>query len=188
WLMVRILTADARHRIARLLLADALRHGFNLAHNSPPSRSWARRKVIANVFKKRLSRLEFISVVAGTFDGDFAFQMALHADGIAPVGRKVGRVNDRSGRARWRPRKLGCCCNVLSTRAVAPFTTDARMQKWRSGIEVFRSLHRRLHATDVAAQTAWESRQSQGNFPTVLICGSHIPATLVAIPVDRGFE
>ena len=42
---------------------------------------------IADVIGERVARAEFVYVTPRPLDGDFAFQVALHADFIAPGGR-----------------------------------------------------------------------------------------------------
>ena len=104
--------------------------------------------------------------------------MTLHADGVTALGRELGRVHNRSRRAR----------NVSCARAVTAFAADARMKKCRHRIEVLGSFDRRSHATDVAAQTTGEGRKVEGNLSRVLVGRRHVPALLMAVPVDRRFK
>src|ERR1700687_3957795 len=117
------------------------------------------------------------------FDRNFAFQMTLHAHRVAAFRRKPGGIYDRTRRA--------CdlrASDMCGSRAMTPLAADAGIQECGLWIEVLGPQHRRTHAADVATQTTGEGRQVEGDLARVLVRRSHVPALLVAIPVDRGLE
>ena len=119
-LVVRIVTTGAGHGISRFPLAHALRHGLDLADPAQTPCA-AVQNVIAHVIKKRFPGLEVISVASGTLNRDLAFQMALHANCVAPLWRELGGVHNGSG----------CPGNVCCAWAVAAFAADASMKEGR---------------------------------------------------------
>ena len=118
-----------------------------------------------------------------TLNRHLTFQMALHADGIAAVGRELGRIHDGTGSPGVFRRS-----DMRRARTVAAFTSDAGMEERRHRVEIIGSLDRRPHATDVATQATGIGRQIQGNFARILIGRRHVPTPLIAIPIHRRFE
>src|SRR5258708_10413548 len=84
-MVVRIVTTDTGHRIARFNLAFALPQSFKLAVG-PQSRSLGSRKnVMADVIVENLARTEIVGVAPGALHFRPAFQIALHANRIAAL-------------------------------------------------------------------------------------------------------
>src|SRR5579864_3787327 len=157
-----IVASGARHGVASLLLADALRQRLDLADRSKFALRVRKSKVM-DVFRQFLARLVFVEMAPGLFNRRPALEMALHADLVAPGRIEFGGIND-------------CAAfRVLFSWSVAAFATDAGLGERRVWVTVLRSLNRRLHAADVAMKATGEGRQIQWELGCIAESGRHIP-------------
>ena len=79
-----------------------------------------------NVVGKIVAGLEVRERAPGLLDGDVAFEMALHADGVATGGRKLHGIDDGTFVVRMR-----------FTGAMTTFAGDARVIEQRQPVFVF---------------------------------------------------
>src|SRR5208283_4755536 len=115
---MRIVTTDARHGVARLLLASALSQGLELAVGAQSRRRLVGRDVVADVVGEVVAGAKLVQMLAGSLDGGVALEMTLHADGVAAVRRELGGIDD-----------CATAGSVRSSLAVTTFATDAGLRK-----------------------------------------------------------
>jgi hypothetical protein len=139
---MRIVAARTRHGVARLLLALALRKGLYLADRAKSRTRSVDEEKVPNVVGERVAGLEFVSMTSWAFNGRLAFQMALHADVIAPLRRQLGRIDDRTA------------IDVRTSGTMAALASHAIVSERRLGIAVVRALRGSLHSTHTATQAA----------------------------------
>src|SRR5690349_1565728 len=136
---VRIMTACTRHGVAAFLFAHAVGKGLNLTHGTQFRFGVAVRNVMANVVSQPIAGLELISMAAAALDPGFPFQMALHANRVAPIRCQLGRIDD------WPS------FDVFLPAPVTAFAADSRGPEDRRSITVLGSWRRSFHLADVAA-------------------------------------
>jgi hypothetical protein len=72
--------------------------------------------------------------------------------------------------------------------AMATLAGNSGMKKWLTGEFTVAARHRSLHAARVAIQATGECREIQRNLPRIDVCGSHVPAPFLGIPIDGSLE
>src|SRR5579862_9602053 len=82
WLPVRIMTASARHSVARFFLTRTLRQCLELANGSQAAALLISNHKIANEVGQVVSRPIVVNVSPRPLDCSLAFEMALHADRV----------------------------------------------------------------------------------------------------------
>lgn len=88
-----IMAGGAGEGIAGLELAFALIERFELARRAKIARSVGENKIV-DVVLQIVARTKLIELATGLANRYVAFQMALHADSIAPPGGKFGGIHD----------------------------------------------------------------------------------------------
>ena len=111
-----------------------------------------------------------------TFDGGFAFQVALHADVITPRGSQLGGVDDRT------------TVDVCGSGAVAAFASYSVVSERRLGIAVVGAGRGRPHPAYVAMQATRVGGKVQRDLACGLVGGGHVPDLLVGVPVHGRLE
>jgi hypothetical protein len=93
---VRVMATDTPHLVGRFSFADTLRECFGLAERAKPVIRVAAQNEIVDEVRQLVSRLKIGQGTPRLLDGDATFEMAPHADGIAPIGRQLREVHNRS--------------------------------------------------------------------------------------------
>ena len=88
-----IMAGGAGEGIARFELALALIERFELAGGAKIARGTGENKIM-HVVLQIVARTKLIELVTGLANRYVAFQMALHADSIAPAGGQLGGIHD----------------------------------------------------------------------------------------------
>ena len=171
------MATDTPHLVGRFSFADTLRECFGLAERANPVIRVAGQNEIVDEVRQLVSRLKIGQGTPRLLDGDATLEMTPHADGIAPIGRQLRGVHNRSARL-----------HVRGTLAVAPLARYPSMRKQWLLVAVFRSRKRRLRIAGVTGKTGEYSRKVHGDFAIFLIGRRHVPKALLAIPVDGCFK
>jgi hypothetical protein len=96
---VGVVASGAGERVARGAFANALRQGFELADGAQFLFSVTCEDVVAHELGEIVAGAKLIEVAAGLFDDGVAFEMTLHADGVASHGIQFRGIDDAFGRA-----------------------------------------------------------------------------------------
>ena len=88
-----IMAGGAGEGIAGFELAFAAVERFELAGGAKIARGTGENKIV-DVVLQIIARTKLIELATGLANRYVAFQMALHADGIAPPGGKFGGIHD----------------------------------------------------------------------------------------------
>src|SRR5271156_4543389 len=151
------MTAHARHRVTRLLLALALRQRFHLAHRAQRKRRRgllrSDQHEVANVIGERIPWPVFVNMVPSTLDRNLTLEMALHAYLIAASRCQLHGIDDRRIDDRWDDRGIDhrrisnpFSPSMLRALAIAAFAAPPILSERGIWVKVLRASQRRLHS------------------------------------------
>src|SRR5215467_8209391 len=130
-----------------------------------------------DVVGKTISRLELMHLFSRLLHRDRSLEVALHANRIAPLGRQLGRVQNRA-----------LAASMVGARPMTPPTANASMQERFSRKVAVRPGDRTLHPARVTVQAVDVGRQVEWNLQSLRVGWRHVPSLLLRVPIDGRFE
>src|SRR5690349_8342948 len=148
WCRMRIMTRCAAHRIARLLLTNALPQSLKLAARAQSLPTRIGLHEVSNEIGNRITRAKIIKMATALLNCRISFEMTLHADRIPLRRAELRRIHNRPAAPQMHAR--------VSVAALARHS--GVLKRWL-GIPVLRSRRRRRHPARMTKKAACNRRK-----------------------------
>lgn len=120
---------------------------------------------------------EIVEMLAGLFDRGVAFEVALHADGIALGGRQFIWVEN-----------IFCAESVSVRIAVTTLAGNSGLRKKWRGIFVVGARRGRVESAGVAVKARHGGGKIERHVVGGFVGRSHVPGFALRVPIDGSFE